>query len=165
MGLSIHLVTDNYEDVYSTEFYRNEKEYRSRMGLSKDFAELIVRVNTSFGEAELKQIEKITEVDLLPLWNMATYHNVEDDVPNGNIKSVIETVDRLIEKLNSLCNLERKITPYDNDIDFEFYFSDFAKDKNNGTNGNNFGQDLRNLKKYLKYALSKGSTKVWFNIE
>jgi hypothetical protein len=164
MGLSIHVVTDNYKDVYSKEFYENEK-YRSKMYLSRDFAELMARLNVSFGESELKQVERITEVDLSPLWKMAIYHDEKVDVPEANIGTVLTTVVRLIEKLNDIENLQVQIDPYDDDIDIEYYFSDFLRQKSNGSEDNNFGQDLRNLVRLLEYALSKGATKVWFNIE
>lgn len=165
MGLSIHIVTDNYKDLYSTEFYKNEKEFCSKVRLSRDFAELIARLNVSFGDSELKQAEKIAAVDLTPIWQMATYRNVDEDVPNRNINHVKDTVSHLIEKLNDVESLQTKIEPYDNDIDFEYYFSDFSTDKSNDSVDNNFGQDLRNFKSFLEYALSKGATKVWFNIE
>jgi len=165
MGLSIHVVTDNNQVVYSTEFYKNVKEYRSKMRLSRDFAELMARLNVSFGESELKQVEKIAAVDLTPLWQMATYRNEDEDIPNGNIKHVKEAVSHLIEKLKDVNDLQAKIEPYDNDIDFEYYFSNFSTDKSNDSLDNNFRQDLMNFKTFLEYALSKGATKVWFNIE
>ena len=165
MGLHIHIVTDNYHEVYSTEFFKNEPEYRSKMHLSKDFAELMARLNVSFGMSELMQVESISEVKLSAIWDMATFHGEEGNTLDHNINPVIETVDRLIEKLNTVENLQTKIEPYDDDIDLEFYFSDFSRDIVNGTSDNNFGQDLRNFKRFLEYALSKGASKVWFNIE
>lgn len=165
MGISINVVTDNNKAVYSTEFYKNEEAYRSKMRLSRHFAELMARLNVSFGESELKQVEKIAAVDLTPLWQMATYRNEDEDVPNGNINRVKDTVSHLIEKLNDVDDLQAKIEPYDNDIDFEYYFSNFSTNKISNSIDNNFGQDLRNFKRFLEYALSKGVTKVWFNIE
>ena len=165
MGLHIYLVTDNYKAVYSTEFYQNEKEYRSKMCLSRNFAELMARLNPSFGEAELKQVERVAGINLSSLWEMATYNNGEGNIPNGNIGTVIKIVSKLVERLNAIENLQTKIEPYDNNIGFDYYFSDFSNDKSNDLTDNNFGQDLRNLKRLLDYALSKGASKVWFDIE
>jgi hypothetical protein len=43
-----------------------------------------------------------------------------------------------------------------------FYFSDFKIDKGDSYMGNNFGQDLRNFKRFLEFAKENGRTTVWF---
>ena len=42
------------------------------------------------------------------------------------------------------------------------YFSDFLLDKGDGYINNNFGQDLRNFRRFLEHAKRHGSTTVFF---
>ena len=44
----------------------------------------------------------------------------------------------------------------------EYYFSDFNKDKGEGYIGNNFGQDMRNFKRFIDYAIDRNSETIWF---
>ena len=82
----------------------------------------------------------------------------------GNIDKVLSTVTELIERLNSIDNLGSLLLPTDFDsLGNEEYFSEFKTDKGKGYIGNNFGQDLRNFKRFLEFAKNKGTTTVWFN--
>ncbi|MBI3235362.1 MAG: hypothetical protein HYZ42_15225 [Bacteroidetes bacterium] len=75
-----------------------------------------------------------------------------------------KTVTELIDKLNSIENLPSLLlkTEFDT-LGIEEYFSAFQGDKGDGYIGNNFGQDLRNFKRFLEYAKQHGTTTVWFN--
>ena len=70
----------------------------------------------------------------------------------------------MIEKLSTVNNLPSLLLPTDFDsLGSEEYFSSFNIDKGEGYIGNNFGQDLRNFKRFLEFAKERGTTTVWFN--
>ena len=189
MGLDIHIATDNYKDVYTFDFYKNDKDYRYRMSLSRNFCNLMCRQNVSTGTPEFTQIASLTEVDISAIFDMEKYW--DDESPEhqisfgetdedrkriadkiqtdrnslkGNIQKVYETVSALIDKLQTVDNLDKIVKAYGHDtIGIAYYFSDFNNDKGNGYIGNNFGQDLRNFKRFLEYAKSKGTATVYFN--
>ncbi len=82
----------------------------------------------------------------------------------GNLDRVSATIDSLIDKLSKLDDLAEHLDNYGQDVlGQDFYFSDFNTDKGQGYIGNNFGQDLRNFKRFLEYARSKGTKTVYFN--
>eukprot|EP01012_Entosiphon_sulcatum_P027757 TRINITY_DN33495_c0_g1_i1.p1 TRINITY_DN33495_c0_g1~~TRINITY_DN33495_c0_g1_i1.p1 ORF type:complete len:137 (-),score=9.51 TRINITY_DN33495_c0_g1_i1:139-507(-) len=82
----------------------------------------------------------------------------------GNIGSVLETVESLIQKLSHFGNLSSRLNNHGRDtLGYDYYFTDFDIDKGEGYIGNNFGQDLRNFRNFLKYAKTNGATTVWFN--
>jgi hypothetical protein len=147
------------------------------------------RQNVISHEPELDQIGKITSVDISPIYEMESYpeeeglefyldtadsevekqsilRKAEEDKAKlqGNIDKVVRTITELIEKLSSVDNLPSLLLPTDFDsLGNEEYFSSFNIDKGKGYIGNNFGQDLRNFKRYLEFAKERGTTTVWFN--
>jgi hypothetical protein len=189
MGLDIHISTDNDKEVYSIDFYRNEKDLRYKMSLSRGFCNLMFRQHVSTGMPEFNQIAKLTGIDIEPIFEMEKYWDKESaehqisfgeteedrrrisdkiqadrDSLKGNIDKVYSCLTNLIERLSFFDNLDKKIVAHGNDtIGISYYFSDFNSDKGNGYIGNNFGQDLRNFKRFLEYAKSKAATTVYFN--
>jgi hypothetical protein len=137
---------------------------------------------------ELDQIGKITKVDISPLYQMEEYPNEEEIgfsieyaeteeerqsiIENaemdkkkltGNIDKVLSTINNLLERLNNINNLQELLIKTDFDsLNNAVYFSDFKIDKGQGYIGNNFGQDLRNFKRFLEYAKEKGVETIWF---
>jgi len=133
-------------------------------------------------EAELNQIGKITEVDISIIYQMLEYPQEEqiefelrlaqdeeaeqkilDDAEKSkaeienNLDEVLSTIASLIEKLSKIEDLNKLLLPTDYDtLNSEYYFSDFNIDKKN------FGQDLRNFKRFLEFAKENGAKTVWF---
>ncbi len=80
-----------------------------------------------------------------------------------NIDLVLFTVNSLIEKLRNIDNLHSLLSDNGTDtLNNQYYFSAFNVDPGNRYIGNNFGQDLRNFRRFLEYAKSKGSMGVHF---
>ena len=149
------------------------------------------RPNVISGDTELEQIGKITSIDILPILAMETYgsesgeeleffletaeseeerQKILDQAKQnkenlkGNIDKVLLTINALIDKLSSIDNLHKLLDDHGHDtLDNKNYFADFNVDKGQGYIGNNFGQDLRNFKRFLEYAKSKGSVTTYFN--
>lgn len=189
MGLDIHVATDNYKDVYTIDYYKNEKDFRNKMSLSREFCNLMCRQHVYIGTPEFDQIANLAEVDIAPIFGMEKYWDEESaehqisfgeteeekqeiarkiqadrDSLKGNIDKVYQTVTQLLDRISKIDNLEKKVHAHGHDtIGIDYYFSDFDTDKGDGYIGNNFGQDLRNFKRFLEYAKSKGSTTVYFN--
>lgn len=189
MGLDISIGVDNEEIVFSDEYYHEENGYFEKHSLSREFCNFMSRRHVVEHESELDQIGKITNVDISPLYQMENYpdeeslefyldtaeseeekqdilKNAEDDKAKleGNINKVLLTLTELINKLSVIDNLPNLLLPTDFDsLGNEDYFSSFNIDKGEGYIGNNFGQDLRNFKRFLEFAKGKGTTTVWFN--
>ena len=189
MGLDIHISTDKDEKVYDIDFYRNEKDLRYKMSLSRNFCNLMCRQYIATGTPEFNQIAELSEVNIEPIIEMESYWDEESaehqislgkteeervKISNkiqsdrefliGNIDRVWNCVANLIDKLSNIDNLAKILVSYGDDtIDIDYYFSDFNTDKGDGYIGNNFGQDLRNFKRFLEYAKLKGATTVYFN--
>ncbi len=189
MGLDIHIATDRDREVYSIDFYKNEKDFRYKMSLSRDFCNLMCRQHVATGTPEFKQIAKLTGVDIAPIFEMEKYLDEEGaelliecgeteearlrisnriqadrDSLKGNIDKVYNCVTKLVDRLSIFENLDKKIVAHGDDtIGIDYYFSDFNSDKGDGYIKNNFGQDLRNFKRFLEYAKSKEATTVYFN--
>lgn len=88
----------------------------------------------------------------------------ENEKLNGNIDTVLQTVNFLIKSLSTIDNLNQILDNYGEDtLGYDNYFIDFNSDKHEEYVENNFGQDLRNLKSFLEYAKDKGATTVWFD--
>jgi hypothetical protein len=189
MGLDIHIGADNYEELHSADYYDEKNDYFHKHSLSRTFCNFMCRQNVISHEPELEQIGRITGVDISSITEMESYpveegleffletaeneeerqkilKNAEDDKAklNGNIDTVLKTVTELIKKLSSVDNLPCLLLPTDFDsLGNEEYFSTFNIDKGEGYIGNNFGQDLRNFKRFLEFAKERGTTTVWFN--
>lgn len=179
MGLDIHIRTNNFEELNSDENYDDFYKY----DLSRRFCNFMLRQNVVSHEPELEQIGRITGVDISPIYGMENYPDeewIEDSLDiaeseegrqailkraeedkakfDGNIDRVLMTLRALIDKLSTIDNLPSLLIS----DEFGDYFLDFNKDTGDGYIRNNFGQDLRNFKKTLEYAKSKGTTTVWF---
>ncbi len=189
MGLDIHIVTNNYEELHSADYDDEKNDYFHKHTLSRTFCNFMCRQNVVSHEPELEQIGKITGVDISLIYEMESYpeeeglaffiekadseeekqkirKKAEEDKAKlqGNIDQVLLTITELIEKLNSIDNLPSLLLPTDFDsLGNEEYFSSFKVDKGEGYIGNNFGQDLRNFKRFLEFAKDKGTTTVWFS--
>ena len=88
----------------------------------------------------------------------------DKDNLKGNINFVLTTINSLIQSLSQIDNLDQKLDDGGEDtLGYDFYFTDFNTDKGEGYIGNNFGQDLRNFKRFLEFAKKRGTTTVWFN--
>jgi len=185
MGLDVLILTDNLEEIHTDDFLENSDLY----SLSRTFCNFLCRPNVSTVEPELDQIGIITGVDISPLYEMETYlsgdaldfyvsvaENEEErnavianaeaakEKLKGNIDRVLVIINQLINKLSVINNLPELLDNGGNDtLNSKVYFADFNIDKGKGYIGNNFGQDLRNFRRFLEYAKSKGTQTVYFN--
>ena len=189
MGLDIHLITDNSEEISRLKNANNHLDFFNQHSLSRTFCNLMSRKDAINEETELDQISRLTNTDISVLYEMEQYWSedevdfrlsfaeneskkqaVLDQITNsrkkidGNIDRVLITVETLIEKLSHFSNLSEKLNSHGLDtLGYDYYFTDFNLDKGEGYIGNNFGQDLRNFKKFLEYAKANGAITVWFN--
>jgi hypothetical protein len=189
MGLDILVFFDNNDEIYSSDYHDEKLGHFHKHSLSRTFCNLMCRKDAVSGEPELDQIGRITSVDISPIYEMENYGHGEEleffletaeteeqrqkilnldkaskEKLKGNIDKVIVTVAKLIDKLSQIDNLPDLLN--DNGWDSlqnQIYFADFNKDKGQGYISNNFGQDLRNLKRFLEYAKAKDSTTAYFN--
>jgi hypothetical protein len=187
VGLDVLVVTDNYEQLSGKE----PDDYFEQHSLSRTFCNLTFRADTieNGGVDELHQIGHLTEVDVTPIRQMQNYPSEEhlefclriagsaaeqqkllaqDEADKaalaGNLPIVLATVQQLLKRLASIENLPALLNAYGNDIlGYDYYFTDFLFDKGQGYIGNNFGQDLRNLERFLKFVQSHGATTAWFS--
>jgi hypothetical protein len=186
MGLDISIATDKDEVLYDSDYFLSEEFDKHK--LSRTFCDFMSRRNVIDTEPELDQLGRLTNIDITPLYDMESYPNAEaidfqlmtaesDEEKekilkeakalrtqlNGNIDRVLALVDSFITKLNGIDHLSAKIaTSAFDTLDNVEYFSDFQLDKGDGYIGNNLGQDLRNLQRFLNFAKSKGVTTVYF---
>ena len=81
----------------------------------------------------------------------------------GNLARVRTTVALLLRQLASMDDLAGKLVPDDYEmVDNETYFAYSGDTESADYEENTFDQDLRNLKRFLDYAESKGSHTVYF---
>jgi hypothetical protein len=186
MGLDILISTDIGEQIYTEDFLLNSDNY----SLSRTFCNFIGRQNVADVEPELDQIGKLTGVDIMPLYEMETYGSesgeeleffievaeteeekqaIRDNAKaakeklKGNINRVTDTIAGLLNKLPHIDNLPDLLNHGMRDtLDSKVYFANFSVDTGKGYIGNNFGQDLRNFKRFLEYAKSKRAQTVYF---
>lgn len=189
MGLDIHIVTNNDDELDSDDYYNEDNDYYNKHSLSRTFCNFMCRQYVISQQPELDQIGKITGVDISPIYEMETYpeeeglefnletadtedekqkilKKAEEDKAKlqGNIDKVLITIKDLIQKLNAIDDLPSLLLPTDFDsLNNKEYFSDFKIDKGEGYIGNNFGHDLRNFERFLEYSKKRGTTTVWFN--
>lgn len=190
MGLDISFGTDNNSEVFNAAFNDRALDYFKKYSLSRTFCNFMCRPNVIGGEPELDQIGRITSVDITPVYEMNNHGNEYDEElefllevaeseeekqeiltqakerkesVRGNIDKVTQTISNLIAKLSTIDNLPDLLNDHGhNTLDYNNYFTDFNEDKGEGYIGNNFGQDLRNFKRFLEYAKSKNATTVYF---
>ena len=166
MGLDIGLSTD-IREIYRKEYEKNPGiDYFHQHSLSRTFCNFMCRQFSSRSEPELDQIGRITGVDVSIFYQMERYEHDENSRTNlqGNIDKVFSTLSSLIDKLASIHNLHQLLDHggYDT-LGYADYFTDFNVDKGEGYIGNNFGQDLRNFKRFLEFAKERGATTVYFD--
>jgi hypothetical protein len=185
MGQDIFVYFDNNEEVHSGDYDDKTFDYFNKHSLSRTFCNLMFRRH-NVSASEFEQIEKITSIDISPFYDM---EKDEDGIEyflemaktdeekqkilevakqqkenrNGNIEKIIDTISRLINSLSLMKNLPDLLDDNGNDVlDNKIYFANFNEDKGAGYIGNNFGQDLRNFKRHLEYAKTKGATTTCF---
>lgn len=189
MGLDIHIGTDKNKEIYTADYYAEENDYFNKHGLSRTFCDFMCRRHAASSEPELDQIGRLSGVDISALYIMEQYcsessaneqfsfidsekereqflNNVREGNKQveGNIDMVCSTINSLIDSLSKMKDLHQKLDPGEwGSLDYNYYFTDFNTDKGKGYIGNNFGQDLRNFKRFLEFAKSKGATTVWFD--
>lgn len=191
MGLDILILTNKRDDLYSDDYHDPKNDYFNKHSLSRTFCNFMCRQNVSEGQPELDQIGEITSVDISPIYQMETYgsdsgeeiefyletaeseeerQRILDEAQQskdnlkGNLDKVLLTINALIDKLSKIDNLPKLLKNYGNDtLNYTYYFTDFNVDKGEGYIGNNFGQDLRNFKRFLEFAKKKGAETVYFN--
>ncbi len=191
MGLDISIQTDKDEQIFSGDYHDPKYDYFNKHSLSQTFCNLMSRPDVVSGEPELDQIGRIVSVDVTPIyamqnWGSDTGEELEffleiaeseeekqqmlaqarqsKESLKGNLDQVLTTIDALIAKLSSVDDLPQRLNNHGYDtLDSKNYFADFNIDKGEGYIGNNFGQDLRNFKRFVEYAKDRGATTVYFN--
>lgn len=190
MGLDISFGTDVNTEVFNADYHNPAFDYRNKHSLSRTFCNFMCRENVIGSEPELNQIGRITAIDIRPVYEMNEPGNEYDEElefllevadseeekqeileqsrkrkerAQGNINRVEETINSLIDKLSAIDNLPALLNNHGHDtLDYNYYFTDFNIDKGDGYLGNNFGQDLRNFKRFLEYAKGKKAKTVYF---
>jgi hypothetical protein len=189
MGLDISIRTNKDEDIDIQKNNADRKDFYNKHNLSRTFCNFICRRNVVGHEPELDQIGIITGVDISPIYEMEEYPDdeymydsldfteSEEEQQNtlkkweegkaefqDNLDKVLNTINNLIDNLNSIDNLLTLLLSTDDDtLNNKNYFADFKIDKGDNYVSNNFGQDLRNFKRYLEFSKRHGATTVWFN--
>ena len=184
MGLDISLRVNNDSEIITREYFENRNLY----SLSREFCNLMCRPGVIEHTPEFDQIGTITDIDISHLYKMTEYPSDDEEIDmiefaeneeekerlkadfekrkqdlNGNINQVKILVEKLIDSLEKIDNLYERLIKTDFDsMNSEYYFSDFNKDKGEGYIGNNFGQDMRNFKRFIDYAIDRNSETIWF---
>jgi len=187
MGLDITLKTDNYH-AFPEDYDNEENDHFNKHSLSRTFCNFMCRRAVVEHTPELDQIGEITGIDITPFYDMEAYPDEEGlayfletaeseeernqilaeaeadrEKVSNNIDAITQKVAVLIEKLGAINNLPALLLETDFDtLNNATYFADFTIDKGQGYINNNFGQDLRNFKRFLDYSKSTGATTVWF---
>lgn len=191
MGLDIYIRTDINDKIFTGNYHDPKQGYYNKHSLSRTFCNFMCRRNVTEGESELDQIGRITLVDISPIYQMENYgsdsgeelefllevaeseeerqHILEQAKQNkenlkGNLDKVLSTINLLIGKLSKINDLPSLLDDDGNDtLGYYTYFIDFNIDKGQGYIDNNFGQDLRNFKRFLEFAKERGATTVYFD--
>lgn len=183
MGLDVRLMMDNHDEIFTPEYF-DEKHPHS---LSRKFCNLLNRRNVVEHEPELDQIAKLLKLDISLLYKMTEYpapeelemmdymeeeaeiemfkSNIEKrkQKVRNNIEDVNQLIEKMISSLSATENLYDQLIKTDFDtMNSEYYFSDFNVDKGEGYIHNNFGQDLRNMKRFIEFSMKRGSKSIWF---
>ncbi|MES2274647.1 MAG: hypothetical protein V4592_01410 [Bacteroidota bacterium] len=191
MGLDIHITVDNQEEVYDAVYFDEQADNFHQHQLSRTFCNLMCRRDVVNGEPELDQIGKITGIDVSPIYDMNDYGDEDSitwlldsadtaaeraerlktiqanrDKLKGNIDKITLLIADLLNKLSGIHHLSEQLILDAEDHDAlnnAVYFANFNANPGDGYINNNFGQDLRNFKKFLLYAKNKGTQTVYFN--
>lgn len=189
MGLDISIYTDLDNDMDGQYDLCSEDDYFSQYSLSRAFCNFMRRQTLEM-RSELDQIGRITQLDISLLYHMEWHAPDNGEKPlyyqeqikshkepaylqeklrenrehlTGKIDEVIALIDFLIHRLSAIPNLHELLNAGSNNLELHnYYFSDFNADKGDGYIGNNFGQDLRNLRRSLEFAKQKGARTVCF---
>ncbi|RAJ87425.1 hypothetical protein CLV59_101175 [Chitinophaga dinghuensis] len=186
MGIDIELNTDADDLVYDLEYNRDDANFY-KYNLSRGFCRILLYRELIDGEPELDQIARLTDTDVSEFYKMEAFFNdqelsaalkkvkvigerkqaLQDAIQrmyDPNIDRVLDTVNSLIQKLSVFNHFAHLLTNPEA-VEHAYYFNNFNTDIGNGYIGNNFGQDLRNFKRFLEYAKSKGATMAYFRYE
>lgn len=190
MGLDISICTDVDKDIYKHDYYDSANDYSNKHSLSRTFCNFMCRQNLENAEPELDQIGRITAIDISSLYQMERYQEDNDEGLRfylevaeseeerqhlleearksredlrGNIDKVLSVINSLINNLSTINNLHEILNNGGHDtLGYNEYFTDFNIDKGEGYIGNNFGQDLRNFKRFMEFAKERGAQTVYF---
>lgn len=180
MGLDIHVRTTKQEEEDDRSF--------EVCSLSRTFGNFLSRGGVIEGEPELDQIGRMTGLDIAPLYEMENYPNeslladelayAADDEErahirnrvqadkaklSGNLDSILGLVDQLITALSARADWLKLLDHQGYDtLNSEHYFAQFTHDPGDGYLGNNFGQDLRKLRHFLRSVKQQDHTTVFF---
>jgi len=181
MGLDISVRATNQSE------WEDAADTREEHTLSRRFGYFMCRRSAIAGVPELDQLGALTGVDISPLYEMETYVSPED-IDNslefasdeaerqrildkarpasaaltGNIDKVRTAVEGLLTRLATVADLPGQLRPDKHDVlQAAAYFANFSSPKMNARDST-FGQDLRNLKRFLEDAKSQGSETVYF---
>lgn len=188
MGMDAYLMADNQEELYAV---MQETNSRHRYQLSRTFYHFMCRQHVATGEPELDQLGELTGVDVQPLYEMETYPEemgLEWELEQakskkerqqilweaeaakaklvGNVDRVLATVEALVSKLATIENLPDQLDASRRDtLHSPTYFADLLREAGEGEIDyldNNFGQDLRVIKRFVELTKSYGGTTVYF---
>ena len=162
MGIDISIAVNNSDQVYSDEYYLDENDYMTKHNLSRTFGDFISRQDAISHEPELEQIGRITNVDILPMYEMK---NDLEDEQESNIDKVLFMINKLIEETSNIQNLPGLLIDTDFDsLPNDEYFANINTE-NEEFLTDNLKRDLKNFKSFLEYAKNKGTKTVWFEFE
>lgn len=186
MGLDIMQsfdIEEQDENLDLFEFDESDAYY-----LSRTFCNFMNRRDAVEGEADLDQIGRLMQIDILPLYKMLEYtpsfqmeellaFDLEDDPEDyrkkvkeendkiaGNLDAVLESVEKLISALEKAQDISGQI----NDNGFQSiqdeYYSELNKNESDNYLNNSLVQDLRNLLRLTKLAKSEGAKTTFFTL-
>jgi hypothetical protein len=185
MGQDIFVCFDNNEEVHSGDYNDKAFDHFNKHSLSRTFCNLMFRRHNVLA-SEFEQIEKITSIDITPFYVMEKdedgieyfleISNTEEEKQKileiakkqeeklkGNIDKILDVISKLINSLSLIKNFPDLLDDNGNDVlHNKIYFANFNENKGVGYIGNNFGQDLRNFKRHLEYAKTKGAKTAYF---
>lgn len=188
MGMDAYLMANNQEELYTI---MEETGSRHLYQLSRTFYHFMCRQHVAAGEPELDQLGELTGVDIQPLYEMETYPEEmglewsleqarskkerqrilqEAEAAKaklvGNVDRVLTTVEALLSKLATIDNLPGQLDASRHDtLHSPTYFANLLREAGEGEIDyldNNFGQDLRVVKRFVELAKSHGGTTVYF---
>lgn len=184
MGLDISIAVDNDTELFTSEYFSQKYQH----ALSREFCNLLCRTGVVEHKPELDQIGEITNIDISQIYKMAEYPSEDEELDmidfaeteeekkrltsdfekrkqevHGNINQINSLIEKLISSLNTIDDLYERLIKTDFDsMNSPYYFSDFKEDKGEGYIKNNFGQDLRNFKRFIDFAIKRNSKTIWF---
>ena len=135
MGLDIFICFDNNDEIFSKDYYVESLDHSRLHSLSRTFCNFMCRKNVISGEPEFDQIARITSIDISPIYDMENYGHGEEldyfletaetdeqreqiikldeaskEKLKGNLDKVLETIEKLIERLSNIKDLALLLT-------------------------------------------------------